>query len=87
MEDHFKRLLDVGTTSATSEVNSSDSFISSKQFTGRKVGFVFKNGDLGIGYYYDPVQGIELSAFPSDRKRKLDDTSDEGFFEYKSFIL
>jgi len=36
-------------------------FIPSLSFTGQKLGYFFKFGDFGLGYYFDPVQIINYS--------------------------
>lgn len=76
MEDHFKRLLDVG-SSTSANASSTEFFLASKQFAGSKVGFVFRNGDQGLGYYFDPFQGVELSSFANDKKRKYDNLGEK----------
>lgn len=47
MDAYFNKIL---------AANKSDvRFIPSKTFTGRKNDFVFRNGDQGVGYYYDLI--------------------------------
>ena len=53
MDDHFDRMLapDVGSSNGSQR-----RFIRAEKFEGRKVGYAFKMGSQGIGYYHDPVQ-------------------------------
>ena len=48
------------------------SFIPSKKFAGAKVGFVFKKGKNGLGYYLDkkPKVTFKPSLMSSSSKRK-----------------
>lgn len=77
MEDHFSRLLDAGGSASSSNATS---FIESGgTFRGARPGYVFKNGDLGIGYYYDKVSAKgsigplhQEDTKEDSRKRKLD---------------
>lgn len=78
MEDHFNRLLDVGVVKhATS--SKGPVFISNSNFTGAKAGYVFKNGDRGIGYYIDGVLTSQPGVLQEQdskldvKKRKLHD--------------
>ena len=78
MEDHFNRLLDVGVVKhATS--SKGPIFVSSSNFTGAKTGYVFKNGDRGIGYYLDAALTSKLEVLQEQdtkldgKKRKLYD--------------
>jgi len=40
----------------SSKATTDATFIESKKFSGRKVGYAFKLGKQGLGYYIDPVQ-------------------------------
>ena len=73
MEDHFSRLLgDAGGAAV------GPAFLASKAFAGGKSGYVFKNGDRGIGYYLDDFNSMnaaakaQCSTDPGPRKRKLE---------------
>lgn len=63
MDDQLLRMLAPTTTTKTE----SKSFISSKQFSGAKLGYVFRNGDEGVGYYAD-----SSDAATNLKKRKWD---------------
>jgi hypothetical protein len=39
----------------TSQSSQNQKFIPSKTFTGNRVGYVFQNGEKGLGYYIDQV--------------------------------
>jgi len=66
MESHFQNVFN---TSAFS--NPKDPFIPSGKFQGQKIGYCFKNGDKGIGYYLDKVQLKESE--PIAQKRKFEE--------------
>lgn len=51
---------DVKASAETSK--KSDSFIVAKKFTGSKKGYVFKNGDKGVGYYVDVKPVVDKAA-------------------------
>jgi hypothetical protein len=76
MEDQFLRMLapTVGGV-AKNDVNDANSFIASKHFDGKRLGYVFRNGQMGLGYYIDlKMNGSSFSHDDSSstKKRKWD---------------
>ena len=57
MDDHFSKIL-----GPHAGKNNGPNFIASKTFEGRKSGYVFHNGDLGVGYYLDKAQSRSYYA-------------------------
>lgn len=51
-------------------MNKPAAFITSRSFQGKKDGYLFKNGDEGVGYYLDPINPY-LQAAPSAHKVKI----------------
>lgn len=72
MDQHFNQLL-TPNTYPDATLQNLPSFIKSGTFCGKKVGYVFHNGDLGIGYYIDHV-GNDLIK---EKKRKLDEVDND----------
>lgn len=65
MDDHFTKMLSAPDTT-------SSNFKPASNFQGKRPGFVFKLGDLGLGYYYDPVQGVAQEISVSNVNKILD---------------
>lgn len=61
MDDHFDRMLapSMGSSSSSSSVRP---FIEASKFEGRKLGYAFKMGHNGLGYYHDTKQNPSVDT-------------------------
>ena len=53
MDEHFKHMMQPRNIAPSASSSNLEPFIASKTFSGAKLGYVFKLGEKGIGYYID----------------------------------
>lgn len=58
MDDHFEQMLAPSTAAALNQ----SKYIPVNAFEGRKLGFVFKKGAKGLGYYSDHTQKLPVKV-------------------------
>lgn len=64
MDDHFEQMLAPSTAAALNQ----SKYIPVSVFEGRKLGFVFKKGAKGLGYYSDHTQKLPVKVHIVEHK-------------------
>jgi hypothetical protein len=73
MDSHFDEMLRGDGPSSAGRVSE---YIPSRHFAGARPGYVFKNGNKGVGYYLDRV-GTSYDAAVALKRQRTEDTVSE----------